>query len=138
MWLKFKNYAVVFAPWSWALFSTYLIFFKPELSWKGADPKEFLLVFIAPFGFGYLGFDHLNKEKGQAKLSILTCWLGGVGLLTAGMGAGSLMEAISGIKLADVLLTIFGIVHIALALWCYENEGDQIIDLSAPNDHDDS
>jgi hypothetical protein len=64
--------------------------------------------------------------------------LGAVGLLTAGMGVGSLMEAISGVKLADVLLTIFGIVHIALALWCYENEGDQIIDLSAPNDHDDS
>ena len=124
---KFKHFAVVLGAFGWALFFIHMIFFNQDTletvrdSPAGNNLKRSIFIYIAPILFIWMGTNHWNKDRGTAKFSFLAFFLLFCGLAASGMGIDLLFDPTSGLKLPNFLLVIFGLTHILLAFWCYQN-----------------
>ena len=122
---KSKNNLVVLSAFGWGLFFIYLLLSENFISAAGGSGRDTIMFFAAPFVFFGLGYHHWTKQRGQESHSILTWCLAILGIMAAWVGIEVVTDKTSSIKLLDILLIVFGVIHLVLAYWCYQNEEDE-------------
>ena len=122
---KNKNNLVALSMLGWGIFFIYMLGSGSFTTATGGSGKDTIMFFAGPFIFFGLGYHHWTKERGQKSLSILAWCLAILGIMAAWVGIEVVTDKISSIKLLDILLIVFGIIHLVLAYWCYQNEEDE-------------
>ena len=122
---KYKRYLVALSAFVYAIVFTYMLitgvaFQVAEQSSGGTELKYKLALVIAPVLFAYLGFHHLTKEQGIAGFSLLTIILGIFGVLACWLGITMIYDN-DGEIFMNLALIIFGLIHLLLCYWCYQN-----------------
>lgn len=125
-----KNLIVVFPAFCYAAaFGYFLVFLPDELgsfaeTQSTRESKTLFLFSIAPFGCIWAGIHHLNKPKGIAKLSILAIFYLFIGLATSWIAIDLITDELSGWTLKNSALLGFGLIHLMLTYFCYQNEAN--------------
>ena len=122
---KYKRYLVTLTAFVYAIVCAYLLitgvaFQFAEQSSGGTDFKYKIILILAPVLFAYLGFHHLTKEQGVAGFSLLTIILGIFGVLAFWLGITMIYDN-DGEIFINIALIIFGLIHLLLCYWCYQN-----------------
>jgi hypothetical protein len=122
---KSKNNLVVLSVFGWGIFFVYMLLSENFRSVTGGSGTDTIKFFAAPFLFFGLGYHHWTKQRGQESISILTWGLGIIGIISAWVGIEVVTDKTSSLKFLDILLILFGIIHLVLAYWCYQNAEDE-------------
>ena len=119
-----KNVLVTLSTVGWGIFFVYMLI-SEGINLEASTGKNIIILFAAPFVFFGLGYHHWTKQKGEKSLSALALGLGVIGIMATWVGVDVATDKASSLKLPDILLILFGLIHLVLAYWSYQNAEDK-------------
>ena len=119
-----KNVLVTLSTVGWGMFFVYMLI-SERINLEASTGKNIIILFAAPFVFFGLGYHHWTKQKGEKSLSALALGLGVIGIMATWVGVDVATDKASSLKLPDILLILFGLIHLVLAYWSYQNAEDK-------------
>lgn len=119
-----KNVLVTLSTVGWGMFFVYMLI-SEGINLEASTGKNIIILFAAPFVFFGLGYHHWTKQKGEKSLSALALGLGVIGIMATWVGVDVATDKASSLKLPDILLILFGLIHLVLAYWSYQNAEDK-------------
>ena len=119
-----KNVLVTLSTVGWGIFFVYMLI-SEGINLEASTGKNIIILFAAPFVFFGLGYHHWTKQKGEKSLSALVLGLGVIGIMATWVGVDVATDKASSLKLPDILLILFGLIHLVLAYWSYQNAEDK-------------
>ena len=118
---KNKNILVTLSAFGWSILCVYILTSGDIALVTRGTTKSTIMVFAAPFIFFGLGCHHWTKQRGNQSLSILSFILGVGGIVATWAGIDVVANKESSLNIFDFLIIPFGITHLVLGYWCYQN-----------------